>query len=409
MITWDDVACRICGQTKLVNDGINSYCCFHCGQTYDNLQLENLHEQQRSRRVAVFFKRKQRAAVEDIEDKSPSKKTKHQQKNSLPISLVAETFFDIDDVTGSKSGGGNSVFVDGLDVCESGGGNSLVNNTRLSTDSHGRCSKYARTIINDDYDVICLECGLVVASGMSLFEYGCLPGSPFHNRRGSYKIIYYWNEKLAQWSRRCPPPSPENYELFISEARRTTTYGPPARFTRRTIAKICRAIGLSTMQEKWLLLFDKLAVTEGFSDVPRFPTPNDKLLGLMQTLFKIVLPVWFQCKDIDVSDDVQNYIKAHPELANDRQITTWIIQPSNKLQKKRKSFPHNFMTRKYLEHIQMWFPHDPELSNCFECHQSCHKQISRPREFYQNLIWIHISETINTAGLLDFSLFSSWC
>jgi hypothetical protein len=218
---------------------------------------------------------------------------------------------------------------------------------------------------------------------------------------------------LAQWSRNCPKPSDQVFESFLEEAKRIAVITPPEQFTRRTIARICRNIGRPTMQEKWLMLFDRLALLPGFEKVPRFPIPTDYLLAKIQDCFRIVLPVWFTCKDIDISDDIHEYLRNNPEHANDCQITNFLKLSEKKLPsqqhhlqqpKRRKSFPHNFMIREFLKQVQSNFSHDSKLANCFDIHQICHKQISRSIEFFQSMIWKHICETINTGGEIDLSL-----
>lgn len=269
------------------------------------------------------------------------------------------------------------------------------------------CDHATRVVINSDYAGVCTVCGTVVAEGMALFELGCLPGAPFHNRRGSYKIIYYWNEKLAQWSRRCPRPPEPVLRAFLEEAKNVSATTRPADFTRKTIARICRTIGSPTTQEKWLMLFDILADTPGFETVPKFSFPSNYLLSKIQDCFRIVLPVWFQCKDVDITEDVKLYLRENPEHAKNTEITKLLKPKYGMSAKRRKSFPHNFMIHKFLQQLQQIFHDDEQLHNCYDTHEKCHKHISSSIHFYQSMIWKHICESINSsagAGGIDLTL-----
>lgn len=272
-----------------------------------------------------------------------------------------------------------------------------------------RCDHGEKIVINSDYAGVCVSCGMVVADGVALFELGCLPGAPFHNRRGSYKIIYYWNEKLAQWSRRCPMPPESILRAFLEEAKNVASRIHPSKFSRKTIARICRTIGSPTTQEKWLMMFDILAKTPGFEAVPKFPIPSGHLLSKIQDCFRIVLPVWFQCKDIEISnDDVAFYIKHHSDQIKHTDMNK-LLKSSLTLTKKkrRKSFPHNFMIHQFLKQLQSIFQDDPHLQTCYDLHHHCHKHISDSVHFYQSMIWKHICESINSSAGengIDFTL-----
>ncbi len=253
----------------------------------------------------------------------------------------------------------------------------------------GKCL-HSKLVVNHDYAAVCTDCGDVLADGMALFEYGCLPGSPHHSRRGSYKIVYYWNEKLAQWNRTCPRPSDEILLQFLEEAQRVATFCRPEDFSRRTIAGICRTIGRATMQEKWLMLFDYLEEQPGFKNkVKKFPKPSPQLLAKVQHCFRIVLPVWYGCKDINIKEDLELYLEEFPQYRSDSQINNLLKMVGDK---KRKSFPHNFMIREFLRFVQTNYDakfDDATIANCFDLHEMCHKQISRSIELYQKFIWKH--------------------
>lgn len=270
------------------------------------------------------------------------------------------------------------------------------------------CDHINTVVINRDYAGVCTACGIVVGDGMALFELGCLPGAPFHNRRGSYKIVYYWNEKLAQWSRKCPRPSEPILRAFLAEAKNVAAKLRPSEFTRKTIARICRTIGHPTTQEKWLMLFDILSEYPEFDGIRKFPVPSYHLLAKIQDCFRVVLPIWFQCKDIDITEDVKQYLKENPEESKSAEITK-LLKPRSAAAaaKRRKSFPHNYMIHQFLRQLQLIFVDDPELSHCYDLHEPCHKHISQSIYFYQSMIWKHICETINcSAGDfgIDFSL-----
>lgn len=372
-----EILCMTCAEPRLVQIDNQNVMCASCGSMFKDEELDSMYDKQkhdevdRYRNKHTVERRKRKKCLMDgiCKQNRAVKKSKLSVDDQLSAAAPSTVFSD-----------------------------AYTNNCAGSVD---HCEHSDTILLNRDNNAVCTRCGLVLADGVGLFEFGYLAGSPFHNRRGSYKIIYYFNEKLAQWSRRCPPPNDVQFAIFKKEASRFSIYGPPAKFNRRTIASICRAIGVPTMQEKWLVLLDKLRKEPGFEDVPEFPVPPTRLLNCMIVFFRRVLPFWFKNKDIDVTNDVKQFLEANPELSNDRQILYWISDAFKKQHSTRKSFPHNFMMREFLLQLQQHYADDPDMANCYDLHEVCHKRISRPREFYQTLIWKHIVEDLNNDGGAD--------
>jgi hypothetical protein len=255
----------------------------------------------------------------------------------------------------------------------------------------GIVCRHDNLVTTREGDAVCSLCGSVLYSGVDLFHVAGLVGAAYLWRKGTYKIKYYYNEKLAQWSRECPPPSDDTFSKFLAEARNSERNGDPARFTRKDIARICRRIGKPTMQEKWILLMDMCKRKDPvyFKDLNIPPKPSVRLRNEMKRLFLISLPAWEMCKDEDVSEELK---KLFPEMGIPGHFAT-------KKKRKRKSYPHNYMMRRSLRQIQEWYPDDEDLGRCYDLHEKSIKKVSRSIELWQDMIYKYMCEIMNGGGV----------
>lgn len=171
-------------------------------------------------------------------------------------------------------------------------------------------------------------------------------------------------------------------------------YGPPKYFWRPTIAKICKAIGKSTMQEKWILLLKMLKEEdpEYFGDTPTPRVPSYALVQEVTRLFLRSLAPWRQCKDIDIPSRLKELgIKA--------------CVPLHYGKRRRKSYPHNHMIRRFLWQIQLWSQErmaqgkpeeeDAEFCTCFDVFDPTVKRVSANIEVVQDVIYKEMCTNMN--------------
>lgn len=249
-------------------------------------------------------------------------------------------------------------------------------------------------------DIVCVDCGGVMATGCDLFHFGRLHDGAYTYRKGTYRIKYYFNEKLAQWCRQCPVPDDDTFDRFVEEARNVGKYGRPKDFGRGDIAKICKSIGRSTMQEKWLLLMEMLVERDpvyfGSMKIP--PKPSPRLINEVRRLFHHSLPAWNMCKDIDVTE------YSGGEGTTTTTTTTLDLPVHSKKtdgdgkRKKRKSYPHNYMIRRFLFEIQQWYPGDSDLGRCYDVHDPSIKRVSENIEVILDVIYVEMAKTMNDSG-----------
>lgn len=249
----------------------------------------------------------------------------------------------------------------------------------------------------------------MLATGCDLFHFGRQHDAAYTYRKGTYRIKYYFNEKLAQWCRQCPVPDDDTFQAFALEARQYNKYGRPADFGRCDIAKICKAIGKPTMQEKWLLLMEMLCNSDpayfGSMFIP--PKPSPRLVNEVGRLFHLSLPAWNMCKDIDVRErfdiETRERVDVSPDVSSMRRFLKSIPVHYKKLEsdgqrKKRKSYPHNYMIRRFLLHIQQWYPDDPDLGRCYDIHDQSIKRVSENIETVLDVIYGEMINIMDEAG-----------
>lgn len=203
------------------------------------------------------------------------------------------------------------------------------------------CLHHEHLVITRDGDATCNQCGRVVLYGVGLFHLAYLEGAAYCYRKGTYKIKYYFNEKIAQWGRTCPKPSADTFAALVGELRDQNRYGLPSGFGRRTIAQACKRIGKPTLQEKHLLLLEMLRDTDKdyFGSIVVPEKPHYRLLNDMRRVFNLTLPAWMMCRDIDVTTEFR---RRHPKRS----------LPSHYGSKRRKSYPHNYS--KFSNGITCW-------------------------------------------------------
>ena len=238
-------------------------------------------------------------------------------------------------------------------------------------------------IFTGERDLVCDSCGMVVAAGIQLFEYGVLEGAPTNYFRNSYKIRYYLNEKLAQWSGNCPKPSRNTMDKIVVEAKKEKTYGKPSGFDRKTIAKICRSVKHSQMQEKYPLIMKMLKDSDPvyFSDLPEVPIPPGDLINQVIDMFDRSLPAWIQCKDMfsieeaEVSQHESEIPKKNRKNARlkKKQASDHLKKSLSVYAPKRHNFPHDFMIGKYLQTIERM---DHNFYGVYDKHKATFKTVS---------------------------------
>lgn len=238
-----------------------------------------------------------------------------------------------------------------------------------------------------DGDVVCFSCGSVLFDGVDTFHVAGLEGAAYTYRKGTYKIKYYHNEKVAQWCRQCPKPGDDFMDRFVEEAKKRSIYGDPEGMGRRTVAKICRRLGRPTTQEKWILLLDLCKAKDPvyFANLKVPPKPSVRLRNEMRRLFLMMLPAWEMCKDIDAGEIIR---------AKDPKARI----PAHYGKKRRKSYPHNYMMERQLWQIQKWYPDDPDLGSCFEIHQEAIKEVSSDIRRWWDVVYQKMVECLNDLG-----------
>lgn len=251
------------------------------------------------------------------------------------------------------------------------------------------CEHDGENVVTRDGDVVCRGCGMVLARGLDLFHFGAQRDGAYHYRKGTYKIKYYINEKIAQLLRQCPPPSAEVFDRFLQEASDERRRNPGSSFARKTIAKICRKIGVPTLQEKWLMLLEMLKSADpvGFADIRVPPKPSPRLVNEIRRLFHLSLPAWQMCKDRDISQDLARL--------KDKKNVVYRYH-----QRRRKSYPHNFMIREFLRQIQDWNEegkqqNEEEMRTCFDLYEPCVKRVSKGIEQELQIIYSDMVRCMN--------------
>lgn len=250
------------------------------------------------------------------------------------------------------------------------------------------CDHLKHVVNTRDGDSVCSNCGLVLFDNVDTFHVASLEGAAYTYRKSTYQIRYYHNEKCAQWNRECPYPPDELLDQFMAEIKIQTRYGGAAGLGRASVAAACKRIGCSTMQEKWILLLElcKQRDPEYFRDTFVPPKPTTKLLNQMKRMFLFSLPAWEMSKDIDAG-----------EILKSRYPKTKL--PNHYGKKRRKSYPHNYMMRRFLNQIEYWNERnpnpDPDLENCFEIHHHAIKTVSDRIEKWWDVIWEKMCDCMN--------------
>ncbi len=380
----DPETCPSCLQPKLVlcwDDSDSSYVCYSCGDSFTSQELavaKDAKERATTAPSGTAAQHDAKARGTEPDSKPSNHHAGKKRKSTHPISTHGD-----EEVELLSSG-----VVDGF-IC----GTSCVIPVEQPGCDHA-CNVFTR-----EGDVVCDDCGAVLACGASVFHYG-VGGAAFTWRKGTYRIKYYFNEKMAQWSGRCPPPTPAVFDQFVEEAKRTNengqpVYGHPRNFRRADIARMCKAIGRSTMQEKWILLIRMLKERdpEYFSEIPLPPLPSQELIHEVTKLFYRSLPAWQRCKDIDIAAKLK-------ELGIKASI------PLHYGKKKRKSYPHNHMIRRFLYQIQLWSrakKHkgdatdqvEEEMACCFDRCADTIKRVSQNIEIMQDVIYAEMCLSMN--------------
>jgi hypothetical protein len=117
----------------------------------------------------------------------------------------------------------------------------------------------------------------------------------------------------------------------VEEAKNAAIHGRPECFSRETVARICKRVGHPKIQERWVKILKMFREHDPdyFRDLWMPPKPGVRLVNEMKRIFRTTLPIWQQCKDLDVARLAKQH---HPPLPI----------PAKYGSKRRKSYPHNY-------------------------------------------------------------------
>jgi hypothetical protein len=129
----------------------------------------------------------------------------------------------------------------------------------------------------------------LAAAGAKFAGGGVISFGPRVQLRGRYRERFHFNERIAQWSMADPPIPDVVWERLEAEAD-SGEYGSREDFTRATVIRMLRILGLETYRERWKTVLGRLTQKE-------LPSPPANLLLWMEEIFERVVVAFRQYRD----------------------------------------------------------------------------------------------------------------